>query len=166
MLQNRVLKQGLLVGLALMGAGLGYALKLPLGILIGSFLFIAAAQVFGMGFQPFSKQVKQIIQMLIGGIVGLNLKPEMLDHFVALFIPGLLVALCHILFALLMAFLLTKFFGVDWTTAICGTIPAGMSEIAAVSEEAGADVQKVMLMHLFRISFIIIILPLVISYLI
>lgn len=158
-------KELLIIPIALTGALTGHLLQLPLGILIGSFLFIAFAQVQGAGFKPFSKHIKQGIQMLIGGMVGLSLDHDMLEHIMALLLPGLLVSICHILFACLVGLLLNKLFHIDWLTAICGTIPAGMSEIALVAEEAGADVQTVMLMHLFRVTFIITILPLLVSYL-
>ncbi|WP_307389850.1 AbrB family transcriptional regulator [Bacillus horti] len=165
MMKPLVTKQLLIVPIAFLGATIGFMLQIPLGILVGSFLFIALSQVGGAGFKPFSRQVKQWIQMLIGGLVGLNLNHDMLDHFISLLFPGLLVSVAHILFACMVGILLNKLFQVDWLTAICGTIPAGMSEIAMVAEDAGADVQTVMLMHLFRVSFIITILPLLVSYL-
>ena len=158
-------KSFVILTLALCGAGIGHLLKLPMGILIGSFGVIAIAQIYGLNAPPLNKKVKQGIQMVIGGFVGLNINSEILPYFLKLVIPGLMATLAHLIFAFFFAFILTKYLKLDWVTALSGTIPAGMSEVAMVAEEMGADVQTVMLMHLFRLSLIIITLPILIKIL-
>jgi membrane AbrB-like protein len=151
--------------LALCGAGIGYILKLPIGLLIGSFFIISIAQIYGLNALPLRKDAQQGIQMLIGGFVGLNLNSDLLPYLLNLIISGLMASIAHLLFAFLFAYLLTKYLKFDWITALCGTIPAGMSEVSIVAGEVGADVQTVMLMHLFRVSLLVIIIPIMINFL-
>jgi membrane AbrB-like protein len=155
----------IVIGIAIIGAFVGKTLNLPMGILVGSFLFIAIAKIGGLNVAPLKKKHKQKIQMVIGGLVGLSLQPDVASLFFSLLIPGFLATAAHLLFAFLMAFIFTKVFHLNWLTAISGCIPAGMSEISNVAEEINADEQVVMLMHLFRVSMLILILPIVIKFL-
>lgn len=147
------------------GAFIGYLLNLPIGILIGSFMAVGVAQVLGLGASPFKKRNRQFVQMAIGGVIGLNMTNDLLPYIVELLIPGIFAAVIHLLFAFLFALILTKYFRFDWATAFCGCIPAGMSEASTTANGVGADVQVVMLMHLFRVSILITFLPLLLSYL-
>lgn len=155
----------LILTTACFGAMIGHILELPIGILIGSFLAIAIAQIAGMGAAPLSKNKKQIVQMVIGGFVGLKMSRDQLPLILELLIPGILAAVAHIGVAFLFAQLLSKVFRIDWVTALCGSIPAGMSEASTIADEFGADVQTVMLMHLFRVSLLVTILPMIITFL-
>lgn len=153
------------ISLSITGAIAGYILKLPMGILVGSFLVIAIAQISGLAVPPLQRRYKQKIQMVIGGLVGLNLQPDVAALFLKLIVPGLIATIGHILFAFLLAKLFTKLLGFNWLTAITGSIPAGMSEISNLVDEIEVDEQIVMLMHLFRVSLIILILPVFIKIL-
>lgn len=161
------LKQKLIVILlALTGSYFGYLLNLPIGTLVGSLLFIAIAKISGLNIRPLPKKYKQKVQMVIGGLVGLNLQPNIANLFVSLLIPGLIATAIHIVIAFLVAYLLMKLFNFGWLTALTGSIPAGMSEIANVVEDIDVDEQTVMLMHVFRVSLLILILPMLIKYII
>lgn len=146
------------------GAYLGYVLQLPIGILIGSFIFVAVANIIGLEAPPLPKKYKQKVQMVIGGLVGLNLQPDVGKLFVSLLVPGLIATLFHIMMAFLIAYLLMKRFDFRWLTALTGSIPAGMSEISNIAEDIDVDAQVVMLMHIFRVSILILILPVLIQF--
>lgn len=103
--------------------------------------------------------------MVIGGLVGMTMTHELLDELIFLIIPGILLAIVHILAALLLAFVLVKVFKMDVITALCGTIPAGLSEIAVIAKKHGADVEHVIFMHLFRVSMVVLVMPLLVRYL-
>lgn len=148
--------------LAVTGAFVGYSVNLPMGMLTGSFLIVAVAKITILDVPTLSSQYKQKIQMVIGGLVGLNLQPDVMKLFLKLFIPGLTAALGHLLFAILLAYMFTKVFKFNWHTGFIGSIPAGMSEVSNVVEEIDVDEQVVMLMHLFRLSILILLLPLLI----
>lgn len=162
---REIMKRLVVICLALSGATVGFLLQLPIGLLVGSFLFVGIGQIAGLRASPMKKKNKQGVQMMIGGLVGLNVNSDLVPFIVDLIIPGLIAVTMHILFALLCTFVLVKFFKLDWVTAFCGSVPAGMSEISIIAIEFEADVQVVMLMQLFRLSLLIMILPLAIQLL-
>jgi membrane AbrB-like protein len=153
-----------ILGLVIIGAFLGIYFQVPIGALMGSFIFVATAQIFGLGAKPMKKNVKRGVQMVIGGLVGLNVNPEILAEIKTLFLPGILVTVGHMVFAFILALLLSKYLSIQWITALVGTIPAGMSEITTISNNLSADVRLVVMMHLFRVSMVVTILPAIISY--
>lgn len=162
---SQIRKRLFLLLLAVCGAVVGYILNLPIGILIGSFTIVALAKIVGLDAEPFNKRTKRSIQMLIGGFVGLNMDSDLFPYLLDLIIPGLVATIAHFLFAVFFAYLLTKIYKFDWITALCGSVPAGMSEISNISDEIGGNTPVVMLFHLFRVSLLITILPLVIHLL-
>ncbi len=111
-------KKLLVILLALTGSYFGYLLNLPIGTLVGSFIFIAIAKVIGLNVYPPPKKFKQKIQMVIGGLIGLNLQPNIASLFISLLIPGLIAATVHIIIAFLMAYLLMKWHLVHTTQDI------------------------------------------------
>lgn len=145
------------------GSTFGVYFNLPIGAVMGSFLAVAIAQVMGLGANKLNVRAKQAVQMVIGGIAGLNINSGLLHELKALFIPGLLVTISHLIFSLLVALLLQKFLKVDFFSALCGSIPAGMSEITIIADDLNADVQLVALMHLFRVSILVTLLPILIT---
>lgn len=141
------------------GAFFGIYFNLPIGALTGSFIAVATAQVMGLGAKRLNRRAKQGVQMFIGGIVGLNFNSELINEIKMLLLPGVLATLGHVFFAFILALLLKKYFAIDWLTALCGSIPAGMSEITVIANDIDTDIEQVILMHLFRVSMIVTILP-------
>lgn len=150
--------------LSITGAFIGTVLHLPIGLLVGSFVFVATGKVIGLHVPPLAKKHKQKVQMIIGGLVGLNLQPGVAKLFFNLLIPGLFATVIHLLFAFLYAYIIMKIFGLKWLTVLIGSIPAGMSEISNIAEDIDVDEQVVMLMHIFRVSLLILVLPLLIKF--
>lgn len=155
-------KKFIVLFLALVGSSFGLYFEIPLGALLGSFILIAASQIFGLGANPMKKRTRQGVQMVIGGTIGLNISHELLNDVLFLILPGILLGILHIASAFLLTFLLTKIFKIDIITALCGTMPAGLSEVAVIAKQHDADVEYVILMHLFRVSMVVIVIPILV----
>lgn len=153
------------ISLALVGSCLGTYFQIPLGALLGSFILIASAQIVGLGADPMKKSTRQGVQMVIGGTVGMNMSHELLDELLFLILPGILLAIFHTLAAIILSIILMKVFKVNIITALCGTMPAGLSEVAVIAKEHEADVEYVILMHLFRVSIVVLVIPILVHYL-
>lgn len=151
--------------LALIGSFLGLYFQVPLGALLGSFILVAIAQITGLEAKPLKKKTRQGVQMIIGGTIGISMTHELLDKMVFLIIPGILLGIAHIIAAVLLVVILTKVFKVDIITALCGAMPAGLSEVAVIADKYDADVEYVILMHLFRVSIVVIVMPLLVHLL-
>lgn len=160
---RQIKKSMIVLIIAVAGAYFGNILNLPMGVLIGSFLFTAIAKITVLDIPPLPRKYKQKIQMVIGGLVGLNLQPDVAKLFFNLILPGLIVAMGHLLFAALLAYIFNKMFRFNWYTAFIGSIPAGMSEVSNIVEEIDVNAQIVMLMHLFRVSILVLLLPVLIK---
>jgi uncharacterized protein len=154
-----------LILLVTIGSFFGTVIRIPIGTLIGSFLFVAIAQVYGLGYKQLPVKFRYIVQILIGGLAGINITQEIFLEIKHLFLPALLSTTSHLLFAVIFSIILKRFFSIDGASALCGSIPAGMSEIAIIASDVDANVQLVILMHLFRVSLIITLLPLIITFL-
>jgi membrane AbrB-like protein len=154
-----------ILSLALIGSFLGIYFQVPLGALLGSLILVAVAQIAGLEAKPLTKTTRQGVQMIIGGIVGINMTHELLDEMVYLIIPGILLAVSHIIVAGLLTIILMKVFKMDIITALCGAMPAGLSEVAVIANKHEANVEYVILMHLFRVSIVVLIMPLLVHLL-
>lgn len=162
-MKQKVKKIIIVISLASLGGFIGFILNLPMGVLIGSFIAIATAKIIGLEVPPMEKKYKQKIQMVIGGLVGLNLQPDIASLFLELLVPGLIATVAHLITAFIIAFIFSKIFHFSWLTALTGSIPAGMSEISNIADEINVDEQVVMLMHLFRVSILVLVLPIMIQ---
>lgn len=162
--QNRGISLLLLAIIAGCGAFLGNLLHLPIGLLVGSFIFVASAKVMGLNVPPMNRKYKQMVQMVIGGFVGLNLQPDIFDRLLTLLIPGVIATAFHILIAFIVSFILTKLFHIPPLTALMGSTPGGLSEIANIMDDVEVDRESVVLMHIFRISLIVLFLPALIKF--
>ncbi len=163
-MKQNIKKIVVVIILACVGGYLGFILNLPMGVLVGSFIAIATAKICGLEVLPMEKKYKQKVQMVIGGLVGLNLQPQIGTLFLEFLVPGLIATIIHLIFAFIVAFIISRLFHFSWLTVLTGSIPAGMSEISNIVEEINVDEQVVMLMHLFRVSILVLVLPVMIKY--
>ncbi|MCP8615923.1 AbrB family transcriptional regulator [Salirhabdus salicampi] len=154
-----------IIFLAILGSLIGYYLQIPIGVLVGSFVFVLIAQLAWLHMNPLPKKVRFYAQVLIGGVAGLNINRDILVQFKDLIIPSILSVILHILFSIGMAYILIKFLRTDRVTAITSIIPAGMSEIIFIAKELETDVQLVIITHLYRVMMIITLIPLLMKFL-
>ncbi|MGY3717961.1 AbrB family transcriptional regulator [Sutcliffiella cohnii] len=158
------MKLVLVLLLSLIGSFLGIYLQIPIGALIGSFVTILIAQLLFLEAKPLPKNIKFIAQVVIGGVAGLSIRPEMFSLKTVL-LPAVVALLLHIALSVIFAFLLIKNFKVDFVTAFAATIPAGLSEITFIAQDLKADVTMVIITHLFRVTVIILTVPFIVKLL-
>ncbi|WP_158736922.1 AbrB family transcriptional regulator [Alteribacillus sp. YIM 98480] len=153
----------LLVVIAATGGLVGLFTGHPIGPLLGSLLSVGLFQLLTKLLPPIPLHSKRLIQAIIGGSIGLSFTYETIQQFVFLLIPIIIIPLLQLVFTLLNAFLLNKWLKIDAVTALCSSAPAGMSEMAIISEKYGANIPTVATFHLFRIIFIVNVIPIVLT---
>lgn len=159
------MKKGLIIFvIAFVGALIGYSTGHPIGAFIGSLVSVALIQMKTKKFPPMSLKIKRTIQAVIGGSIGLSFTSETISTLKLIWVPMIIIPVVQLLCSFLLAIILHRFLKLDLATSFCSTNPAGMSEIAIVAEEHGADMPIVATFHLFRILFIISLLPLLIGF--
>lgn len=142
-------------------AGVGWFLSLtgiPLAWILGAMLGSAVyANTVGLGGK--TKYARRLGQLLIGAATAAILTPDILGELWS-FLPAMIVA-AFVANALgvLLAFPLQKIAGVDRKTALLSTLPAGMSEMASLARETGAQADVVMVVHTLRVVMIVVLVP-------
>ncbi len=140
------------------------AVHLPLPMLLGSLLAVAAAALAGL--RPFRRLpqcptgLRLFFVPIIGVAIGGNFTPQILLE-ARLWWPSL-VALClFIPTAHLLGYRALKAIGrLDPITTFFGTAPGGLTETVLMGEEAGADVAMLTMLQFLRLILTIIVVPL------
>lgn len=154
------------------GAGLAGGLAarligLPLPMLLGPLVVVGALTLAGarpLGHLPQAPQsFRMLVIPVIGVAIGGAARPELLDEaphwLVSLGALGLFIPLVHLAgFRLLAATGRT-----DRRTAFYGAAPGGLVETVQLGEEAGADVQMLVLLQFLRLILTIFLIPVAFS---
>ncbi|MDP1668242.1 AbrB family transcriptional regulator [Phaeovulum sp.] len=150
-----------------LGTGGGFvarAVHLPLPMLLGSLLAVAAAALAGL--KPFGRlpqfppDLRLLFVPIIGVAIGGNFTPQIVAE-ARLWWPSL-VALClYIPVAHLLGYRALRATGkLDPITTFFGTAPGGLVETVMMGEEMGADVAMLTMLQFLRLILTIIVVPL------
>ena len=154
----------LTLALGTVGGFVARALHLPLPMLLGSLLAVAAAALAGLkplGRLPqFPPGLRLFFVPIIGVAIGGNFTPQILAE-ARLWWPSL-VALClFIPTAHLLGYRALRATGtLDPITAFFGAAPGGLTETVLMGEEMGADVAMLTMLQFLRLILTIIVVPL------
>lgn len=155
------LLQGFLI--ALVGAVVAVWLHVPLPWMLGALLLTAATKIAGAR-TICIRPLRNAGQCVIGLALGLYFTPEVVAHIVhnAWAIAG--SAALAILLGLLGTYMLSRWGGVDFTTAYFSSAIGGASEMASLAERHGARVDLVATAHSLRVMMIVVLVPLLFQW--
>jgi uncharacterized protein len=144
---------------AVVGASVGRAVRIPAGVLLGPLAFGAVLNLLGLVKIELPPVVLMASFALIGWNVGLRFTGDMLAAAAralpqSVFATVLLMAVCGML-----AWLLVRFLHVDPLTAYLATSPGGVDAAAAVAASAAVDISFVMAMQSVRLVTLLIVGP-------
>ncbi|MCI6362666.1 AbrB family transcriptional regulator [Intestinimonas butyriciproducens] len=146
------------VGIAVLGAYLFYRMKVPAGALIGAILFTAIFNIMtGMG--TFPTAMKTVVQAIAGGFIGQRITRGDLKEMKTILGASLLMFFCMAADTVVVGFLMFRFSELDLATALVAAMPAGLSDIALISTDLGADGTLSTALQLVRTLFAIMVLP-------
>lgn len=150
----------LILGLmiALLGAALANALKLPLPWMLGPLLLTAATRISGLQSRsdPFFNKAGRWI---IGLSLGLYFTP-IVAHSVLQFWPLMLLSTAYaMLLAVIGCYLYKRFAHMDLQTAWFAAAIGSASEMAHLSEKYGARTDQVATVHSLRVMLVVVIIP-------
>lgn len=151
---------GLFLAATLGGAWLGSKVRLPAAHLTGPLL--ANAALILTGYQP--PQLPTVFltlsQIAIGAHIGLQMQPQSLQNLRRLTISTILSSVLLVGFALLVGELLVWWKGdMSLPTAFLCAAPGGIAEMGVTAHLVHADVSLVTAYQLFRIFFILFLVP-------
>ncbi|WP_083207772.1 AbrB family transcriptional regulator [Fictibacillus arsenicus] len=138
---------------------LGKRINLPTAFLLGPILGIAFLNVSGVQGPPLPSAVLDISQFMIGGYIGLLLKPDKLKHRAKIIPVALFSSLILVCISLGMSFLLVWQYQFSAITSFLSLAPGGADQMGIIGHELNADVSMITGYQLFRILFIFFAVP-------
>jgi len=156
-----LLLRTLAAGLA--GALIFKALGLPAAWLSGSMVgmvFLLAA-----GSRVAMPDLLRDVGLLFAGVaMGSAITPEMLEAVARYPLSLLILAMTIVGITLASQFVLVRFFNWPKDAALFGSLPGAMSVVLATSAAAGMDMSRVAMVQVFRVFFLVAILPSAVSF--
>jgi membrane AbrB-like protein len=134
-------------------------LHVPVGWLLAPMLVGIAYAIIQGSRQPLPPAFKMVGQVIIGIFTATRFSPETLSVATTYAIPLLLCVFTTGSLSMFNGYLLSRWAGIDRTTAFLGFIPGAASSIVAMSEEMGADALTVALIQYVRVLLVVLLLP-------
>lgn len=145
--------------LAVAGGITGSRLNIPAGAFVGAMAGTGAASYFGLPLRTPPKICRDIAQLGLGSIIGLSATAETVALLMRVFLPTLAITAIMLLWGVLLALMVRHLSKWDFMTCLLATSPGGITQLAAISEDLGADSLRVSLLHLVRLFTIYLLLP-------
>ncbi|WEX10650.1 AbrB family transcriptional regulator [Chelativorans sp. AA-79] len=143
---------------AVLAGAAAFALHTPLAWVLGPLITTAIFSIAGV--KPWAPLTgRRFGQILIGGAIGLNLTPPVVANMVG-WIPAMIVAaLVAMLVGSALARGLAHFGRIDLKTAYFAMMPGGLSEMANIGAQHGAQNEPIALAQALRVALVVCILP-------
>jgi membrane AbrB-like protein len=141
------------------GALVGKRMKLPTAYLLGPIIGTAALVVAGVPAPDLPAPILDIAQITMGAYLGLMLKPADIKGKRKMMLTAAAMGFSLILFSMAAAFVLTSLHGVPYLTAFIALAPGGMDQMGILAQEAKASLAIVTSYQMFRIFFILFVVP-------
>nr|WP_295747052.1 AbrB family transcriptional regulator [uncultured Oscillibacter sp.] len=146
----------LLIGAA--GAWALYKLRVPAGAMAGAILLVGIFQI-ATGYGYFPRFVKTCVQAVAGGFVGQRISRSDLKELRSIGKPSLQLFGGIVFLTFCTGLLIHHTAPVDTATALLSSMPGGMTDVALISADVGADPAQSTALQLVRYLIAILILP-------
>jgi len=134
-------------------------LGVPAGGVIGSMLVIAVLRLSGLSFSSVPRTLLNVSYIVLGISVGISFDAGTIVRLNASLGIFALATLLTLLSGLALGLVISRVMRIDYRTAMLACSPGGLSLMAVVAEETGAQSVLVGLFHLVRIVWVILSMP-------
>lgn len=148
---------------ALMGSFLARKCRIPAGAMTGAILGVAVLNCL-TGKASVPAVAKPCMQVMGGALLGHTISRRDLDKMHTIMKAALILILTMFLLNITTGFGIYKLSDMNITTALLAAAPGGVSDMALIAEDLGADMQIVSILQLFRMFGIYLIFPPVLRY--
>lgn len=143
---------------AIMAGAAGHALRVPLAWVLGPMVTTAAFAIGGI--RPVAPVAgRRFGQVIIGASIGLNLTTPVLASLVGWLPLMIATALVSMLAGAVLSIALARFGRIDTKTAYFAMMPGGLSEMANIGAEHGAQNEPIALCQALRVALVVCLLP-------
>ena len=133
-------------------------LKIPAGAMIGAMIGVMVFNILSeSAFYP--DALRKYVQIFSGILIGTRIQRKDISELKKVIVPSILLIISLFVLNLVFAALFTQFGGLDINTSLFAATPGGMSDMALIAEDLGANTAQVAMLQLTRILFIISIFP-------
>ena len=143
---------------------IGKKMKMPTSYLLGPIISTAILNMSGFHAPGISVTVLEISQFMIGGYIGLLLKPEKLLNKTKMITIALVSSMFLITASLCLSMILSNFYHFSFITSFLSLAPGGMEQMTIIAHDSNADITMVTGYQLFRILFIYFIVPPILTF--
>ena len=147
------------VALGIGGGTLFTLIGIPAAGVMGSMLTVAAARIKGIGLSQPPVWLRTGVQLGIGIVIGTSFTPQTLAVLSGNAVAVLGAAAATVASGLALSGVVQRALKVDAQTALLACSPAGVSQMAVLSEELGAQTFVVTLFQLTRLTTVVVIMP-------
>jgi membrane AbrB-like protein len=133
--------------------------KFPTPYLLGPILGTAVIHLSGLHGPALPASILDVSQFMIGGYIGLLLKPEKLEHKTKIITLAFLSGMVMILVSSGLSLLLVAYYPINHSTSFLALAPGGMDQMGILAHEVHADLSMVTGYQLFRLFFIYFAVP-------
>ncbi|HWP23772.1 MAG TPA: AbrB family transcriptional regulator, partial [Candidatus Binatia bacterium] len=140
-----------------------HRLRTPIPWMIGPMIAVAALNLSGvrMHSPPYARQIGQVI---LGSAVALYFTPPVVKALAAN-LPAILAATVAVfIVGILGALTLSRASGVDRKSTFFASIPGGAMAMAVLADRYGAEIAPVAVAHSLRVSVVVILIPVALTY--
>ncbi|OMP68364.1 AbrB family transcriptional regulator [Domibacillus epiphyticus] len=142
-----------------LAAKLGEKIKLPAPYFLGPVIAASSLTISGVHGPLLPPSLLDVSQFMIGGYIGLLLKPEQLKDKTKMISLSIISGLLLICASFAFSVLLSKQYDLSSLTSFLSLAPGGMDQMSIVAHEVNADVSTVTSYQLFRMMFIFFAVP-------
>lgn len=139
--------------------------KLPGGAFIGSMLGCAIYSSMIRGGVVLPINLKLSVQIAAGILIGTTAKRDLFEGELYVFVWAFVGAFSFLFLGLILAFIAIKMGHLDTATAVFGFTPGGLTGMAVVADEEGANASQVVLMHFTRVFLLFLTIPFIVRWL-
>lgn len=147
------------ITVGLVGGLVALKLKIPVGGILGSMLAVIILNIVSGDKAVFYEEVKVIIQLFVGATIGCKVGRSEIKGFKKLFVPILIIFPMMLVYNLIFGTLIYKTGELDIFTSFYSVTPGGITDIAIIAEEMGADAGVVGVVHAIRVLICSVLLP-------
>lgn len=151
--------------IGIIGSLLFYQIHFPAGLLIGGTFAVSLAQLLSK--KPFgtpSPEFYNLAQIGMGAVIGTSFTKESLGVVSTLILPMLLLTVLILTTSIVLGFVFSKLFKMDFLTGFMAVLPGGMSAMMVLADEFDADVVTISSLQLVRLLTAVMVIPLLYQF--
>ena len=131
----------------------------PSAAMVGAMLSAGFFAVSGWNVPGVPSGANLALQVVLGLFIGVRVTRETGAEFRKSAPAALMAAAWWLIFPMVLGALVTRWFGLDLSTSLLGTVPGGIAEMSLLALTLGANAALVALMQFFRLASVLVGMP-------